>query len=114
MLGREAEDIDRQLVILAQAEVRDSRPGEAVHCEAVPGQGGASVPATRQGITGVLNNIVDLPVEEGGGGGEPQHLVSGGLRDLVPVRVDKPGPELGRGEMLAQVEVSQSHIFIVE
>ena len=32
----------------------------------------------------------------------------------MPVRVDKPGPELGRGEMLAQVEISQTHIFIVK
>ena len=55
-----------------------------------------------------------MPVEEGGGGGEPQHLGPGGLGDLVPVRVDKPGPELGRGEMLAQVKVPQSNIFIVK
>ena len=55
-----------------------------------------------------------LPVEEGGGGGQPQHLGPGRLRGLVPVRVDKPGPELTRGEMLGQVEISKSNIFIIK
>ena len=114
MLRGETEHIDRQLVILAEAEVRDRGPGQAVHSEAVPGQGGASVPATsilysdgmrEEGdielkeisteLSFFKDNVPSLPVEEGGCSSEPEHLGPCGLMGSVPVRVDKPRPELG-------------------